>query len=91
MDSPSEIAVVVPSNGWYGWLALAAVVAVADVWAVKKGLETMTAAYKRCPRWVSVPATAVTVAHLLGWLPEQLDPFERLGRFLTPRVDGNGA
>lgn len=69
-------------KGWYGWVAIAGVVAVADIWALKKGLETMTAAYARCPRWVSVPATGVVVAHLLGMIPKRVDPFEMVGRVL---------
>ena len=72
-------------RGWYGWAGIAAVVTIADIWAVKKGLETMTAAYRACPRWVSLPATAIVVAHLLGIIPEQADPFERIGALFTPK------
>lgn len=72
-------------TGRLGWAGIAAVVAVADIWAVKKGMRTLTAAYRECPKWVSLPATALVVAHLMGWLPPELDPFERFGAYFTPK------
>lgn len=65
--------------GTAGWVALAAGVAAFDYYmpetlshAVDRALERPRA------RYMAIGAVAVTAAHLLNLLPEQLDPFNRL-------------
>lgn len=65
--------------GTAGWVALAAGVAAFDYYmpetlshAVDRALERPRA------RYMAIGAVAVTAAHLLNLIPEQLDPFSRL-------------
>ena len=69
--------------GHLGWVATAAVVAAWDYYAP----ETMSNAFKRgrehpVARFAVVGAWAVTTAHLMDWLPDNIDPFDNLGRIL---------
>ena len=65
--------------GTYGWVALAAGIAVFDYFAP----ETLSHAVDRaleCPRgrYAAIGAVALTAAHLLNVLPKQADPFSIL-------------
>lgn len=68
--SPKSPEDVISTVGTLGWMAVAGVVAVWD-W---KAPETLSHAFRRTQP-VSGFLAAVTVSHLMGWLPERLDPF----------------
>lgn len=59
-------------DGLAGWLAVAAVVAVWDAWAIRARHETLTHAFargRRHPRarWFVLGAWGYVTAHLLDW------------------------
>jgi len=64
-----------------GWAVVAAAVAGYDGWAIVRGAETMSRAYRRTygthPVLVAA-ATAYLVGHLTGHLPSRYDVLRRL-------------
>lgn len=63
-------------QGDYGWLALAAGVAVFEVWAEEDELLSRAAArYKQRAPLTVTGVVLVTAAHLLDWLPHSVDPY----------------
>lgn len=65
--------------GTIGWVALAAGVAAFDYFAP----ETLSSAVDRAletprGRYLAIGAVAVTAAHLLNLIPENVDPFKML-------------
>ncbi len=75
--------------GWVMWVGIAAVVAGWDIPAVRFGWEAGSAAFQRCPRSISWPATLYVAGHLMfgdrSWWPRRLDPLERVGALLASR------
>jgi hypothetical protein len=61
------------NDGFLGWVATALVVAIWDVFAIKRGHQTMSAAYakalqrNRRTRLIVGGSTAYLVCHLIRW------------------------
>jgi len=71
-----------------GWLAIAGVVVGFDVWACRRERDTLSCAFRRAPRALTITTSAYVLAHLFGLMPDRVDPLVRLGAALTPT---NGA
>ena len=66
-----------------GWLWLAAFVAVYDAWAGLTSHPTLSAEYRTVSREHPVPivvGTAYLIAHLVGAVPQRIDPLSRYTR-----------
>jgi hypothetical protein len=76
-------------SGTYGWMALGAFVAAWDVFAPETLSNAIDRAIERPGGRIAVIGTiAITAAHLLNILPEEIDPYNRLGD-LSNRLTGN--
>lgn len=68
----------------YGWLAVAAVVVVAEVTAGPDEMLSHGAArYKAAHPVLTTAVVLTTAAHLLEWLPDGVDPYHRAFRALS--------
>jgi hypothetical protein len=74
----------------YGWLAVAAVVVAAEVTAGPGEMLSHGAArYKAAHPVLTTSVVVVTAAHLLEWLPQNVDPYHctyGLLRFLRQKI-----
>ena len=67
------------------WLTLAVWVLAYDAWACHVGSETMSQRFRRSPKAFTWPLCGYVLAHLVGVVPERLDPLCRLGRVVSVR------
>lgn len=67
--------------GYDGWIALAALVLVAEA----SDTRTLSDTWRSAPLRYTVPIAVVTNAHLFGLLPGVLDPFVWASKIPVPR------
>jgi hypothetical protein len=67
--------------GYDGWVAVGAVVLVAEIMDDR----TMSSAWRAVPKWITLPIAAYTLAHLYAILPEKYDAFHWASKTPVPR------
>lgn len=76
-------------SGTTGWALLTLFVFGWDFWvAHKRGGETLSHAFKDAAahplyRWPVALAWLLTTLHLFGWVPEKVDPYKVVGRYVS--------